>query len=114
LRDPSREKPITAVVSPAVGGIILGYVLARSLGARALFAERMEGRFALRRGFALAPGEQVLVAEDVLTTGGSVREVASLVEASGAQVAGFAAVADRSEGQLNFQAPKKADRKSVV
>ena len=108
LRDPSREKPITAVVSPAVGGIILGYVLARSLGARALFAERVEGRFALRRGFALAPGEQVLVAEDVLTTGGSVREVASLVEASGAQVAGFAAVADRSEGQLNFQAPKKA------
>src|SRR5258708_40258100 len=78
------------------------------MGARANFAERVDGQFALRRGFALAPGEEVLVAEDVLTTGGSVREIAALVEKSGAHVAGFAALADRSEGELKLPAPKQA------
>jgi orotate phosphoribosyltransferase len=104
----AREKPITAVVSPAVGGIVLGYVIARPLGARAMFAERVDGKFVLRRGFALAPDEQVLVAEDVLTTGGSVREIADLVENCGAHVAGIAALADRSESELQFPAPKQA------
>lgn len=108
FKDASRETPITAVISPAVGGIVMGYVIARSLGARAIFAERVDGQFALRRGFALAPGENVLVAEDVLTTGGSVREIAKLVEASGAHVAGFASLADRSEGQLQFPARKES------
>src|SRR5437899_8164500 len=61
------EKPITAVVSPAIGGIVLGYVIARPLGARALYAERVDGQFTLRRGFAVMPGESVLIAEDVLT-----------------------------------------------
>ena len=89
------EKPITAVVTPAIGGIVMGYVIARSLGVRAIFAERVDGKFVLRRGFALAPGEEVIVAEDVITTGGSVREVATLVENSGAHVAGFAALAER-------------------
>src|SRR5579862_7823852 len=64
FKDSSRETPITAVISPAIGGIVLEYVIARSLGARAIFAERVDGQFVLRRGFALAPGEQVLVAED--------------------------------------------------
>ena len=63
--------------------------------ARAIFAERVDGKFTLRRGFALAPGEEVIVAEDVITTGGSVREVAGLVENNGAHVAGFAALAER-------------------
>src|SRR5437879_4555900 len=61
------EKPIAAVVSPAIGGIVLGYVIARPLGARALYAERVDGQFALRRSFAVMPGESVLIAEDVLT-----------------------------------------------
>ncbi|OGR92103.1 MAG: orotate phosphoribosyltransferase [Elusimicrobia bacterium RIFCSPLOWO2_01_FULL_59_12] len=108
FKDPSQEKPITAVVSPAIGGIILGYAIARPLGARSLFAERVDGKFAFRRGFALAPGEQVIVAEDVLTTGGSVREIIALVEASGAQVAGIASLADRSEMTLQFPARKEA------
>lgn len=102
------DQKITAVVSPAVGGIVLGYVVARALGARAMFAERVDGQFQLRRGFALMPKEQTLIVEDVLTTGGSVREIATLVQSSGAQVAGFAALADRSEGTLQFPAPKHA------
>jgi orotate phosphoribosyltransferase len=108
FKDPSREKPITVVISPAIGGIVLGYVIARAMGARAVFAERVDGQFALRRGFALIPDEQVLIAEDVLTTGGSVREIGSLVENLGAHVAGFAALADRSEGELKLTAPKQA------
>jgi orotate phosphoribosyltransferase len=102
----SSEKPITAVVTPAIGGIVMGYVIARALGVRAIFAERVDGKFALRRGFALAPGEQVIVAEDVITTGGSVREVATLVEANGAHVAGFASLAERGETETQFPAPK--------
>lgn len=108
FKDPSREKPITAVVSPALGGIVLGYVIARPLGARALFAERVDGQFALRRGFALVPGEDILIAEDVLTTGSSVRELMALVEQAGAHVVGIAALADRSESQLQFPVPKEA------
>lgn len=108
FKDASREKPITTVISPAIGGIVLGYVIARALGARAIFAERQEGQFALRRGFALVPGEQVLIAEDVLTTGGSVREISTLVENLGGKVAGFAALADRSAGELKLTAPKHA------
>src|SRR5262245_35495734 len=106
IKKQALEKPITAVVTPAIGGIVMGYVIARSLGVRAIFAERVEGEFTLRRGFALAPGEEVIVAEDVITTGGSVREVAKLVEASGAHVAGFAALAERGTSDAQFPAPK--------
>ena len=107
FKSSAAEKPITAVVSPAVGGIVVGYVIARALGARAMFAERVGAEFALRRGFALVPGEHVLIAEDVLTTGGSVREIATLVENNGAHVAGFAALADRSASELKLSAPKQ-------
>jgi orotate phosphoribosyltransferase len=100
------EKPVTAVVTPAIGGIVMGYVIARALGARAIFAERVDGQFVFRRGFALAPGEEVIVAEDVITTGGSVREVAKLVESNGARVAGFAALAERGTSETHFSAPK--------
>jgi orotate phosphoribosyltransferase len=102
------EKPITAVVAPAMGGILLSYVIARGLGARSLFAERVDGKFELRRGFVLAPGENVIVAEDVLTTGGSVREIVQLVESQGANVVGIGALADRSAGNVQFSAPKEA------
>jgi orotate phosphoribosyltransferase len=106
IKKQAAETPVTAVITPAIGGIVMGYVIARALGARAIFAERVDGRFTLRRGFALAPGEQVIVAEDVITTGGSVREVAALVENSSAHVAGFAALAERGEAETNFPAPK--------
>ncbi len=102
----SIDKPVTAVVTPAIGGIVMGYVIGRALGARAIFAERVDGQFVLRRGFALAPGEEVIVAEDVITTGGSVREVARLVENAGAHVAGYAALAERGESDARFSAPK--------
>lgn len=96
------------VLSPALGGILWGYELARALGAfvgrpvRTIFAERGDGgRFELRRGFAIHPGERVLLAEDVVTTGGSVLELAPLVEASGGIIAGFAVIADRSQGRFS-------------
>ena len=86
------------VVSPALGGVLWGYELARALGARSLFGERVDGTFRLRRGFDLNEGERVLLAEDVITTGGSVLELAEVVEAMGARVVGVASVVDRSRG----------------
>lgn len=88
-----------AVVAPALGGVLWGYELARALGVRSVFAERADdGAFALRRGFSIQPNEAVLLAEDVVTTGGSIMEVAGLVERLGGRVAGFATVVDRSGG----------------
>lgn len=93
------EERVGTVLTPAIGGIIWGYELARQLGARSLFAERQPGeKFVLRRGFTLTKGERVLLAEDVITTGKSVAELIPLVEDAGAMVVGFAAIADRSRG----------------
>ncbi len=96
---------VDAVVGPALGGIIMAYEMARQLGCRALFAEREEGRMCLRRGFVLRPGERVLVAEDVITTGGSVNEVLEVVAAAGARSVGVAALVDRSGGEVDFGIP---------
>lgn len=96
---------VEAVVGPALGGIIVSYEVARALGVRSLFAERENGRMTLRRGFALSPGERVLVVEDVVTTGGSVREVLEAVRQSGAEAAGVAALVDRSNGSVDFGLP---------
>ena len=85
-----------AVLSPALGGIVIGHEVARALGVRALFAERQDGRLTLRRGFSLAPGEKVLVVEDVVTTGGSTRETIDVARAAGAEVVGAASIIDRS------------------
>ncbi|MDX2115918.1 MAG: orotate phosphoribosyltransferase [Planctomycetota bacterium] len=94
------------VLAPALGGVLWGYELARALGVRSLFAERLPGQsFELRRGFELRPGERVLLAEDVVTTGGSVSELVPLVEAAGATVAGYAVIADRSRGSFKPRAP---------
>lgn len=92
----TRHLQPTAVLSPALGGIVIGQEVARALGIRALFAERQEGRLTLRRGFTLAPAERVLVVEDVITTGGSTRETAAVAAAAGAQVVGAASIVDRS------------------
>jgi orotate phosphoribosyltransferase len=99
---------IQVVVAPAIGGIVVGYELARALGARSIFAEREEGRMTLRRGFAIEPGERALVCEDVITTGGSAREVAELVRAEGGVAVGVAAFVDRSAGKAEFGAPLEA------
>lgn len=103
---------VQVVLGPAYGGIILAYELARHLKARAIFVEREERVFTLRRGFALAAGERVLVAEDVVTTGGSAAEAAAVAVAYGADVCGMASLIDRSSGTvegltalLKLQAP---------
>lgn len=103
LADRFRDYAVDAVLSPAVGGLIIGHETARALGARrALFAEREDGMMTLRRGFDLQPGERVLIVEDVITTGGSVRELIRLVQASEATVVGVAAILDRSGGQVDL------------
>jgi orotate phosphoribosyltransferase len=96
---------VQAVLSPALGGIVIGQEVARALGVRAIFAERQDGKLSLRRGFSLAPGERVLVVEDVVTTGGSTRETIDVARAAGAEVVGAAAIIDRSDGQPGMDVP---------
>ena len=90
------------VIGPAMGGIIVAYEVARHLGVKSIFSEREQGVMTLRRGFTITPGERVLVAEDVITTGGSVREVLEIAEKHGATVIGVAVLADRSAGKVDF------------
>ena len=96
LADRSRHLQATVVLSPALGGIVIGQEVGRALGVRAVFVERQDGAMTLRRGFGLAPSDRVLVVEDVITTGGSTRETAAVAESIGAQVVGAAAIVDRS------------------
>ena len=104
LADRTRHLRPTAVLSPALGGIVIGQEVARALAVRALFAERQDGALTLRRGFTLSDTDRVLVVEDVLTTGGSTRETAAVAQAAGALVVGAAALVDRSgsQGRLSF------------
>ena len=95
-------KPFDAVVAPALGGIVVGQEVGRQLGVRTMFTERKEGAMLLRRGFEIAPGERVLVCEDVVTTGGSVEEVIRIVRKSGATPAGVGFLVDRSGGKVRF------------
>ncbi len=99
---------LDAVCAPAVGGIILGHVVARALNARAIFAERdpSSGQLILRRGFAIKPRESVLAVEDVITTGGSLKEIVQMVQTAGAKLIGVAAVAERSATQVDFGTTK--------
>ncbi len=94
-----------AVVSPAVGAVVLGFSAALARGARSVFAERVHGELKLRRGFTLGAGERVLVVEDVVTTGASAREVVELAKGWGADVVGVGALLDRSEGEVELGAP---------
>jgi orotate phosphoribosyltransferase len=96
---------IDVVVSPAVGAIIPGYETARHLGARAMFVEREEGRFQLRRGFATRPGERVLMVEDVVTTGLSSRECLEALKGHPGELVGAACLIDRSNGKAEIGAP---------
>ncbi|HYE84940.1 MAG TPA: orotate phosphoribosyltransferase [Vicinamibacterales bacterium] len=93
------------VLSPALGGIVIGQEVGRALGVRAMFAERQDGTLTLRRGFALDPGEKVLVVEDVVTTGGSTRETMDVARAAGGIVVGACAIVDRSGGKQGLDVP---------
>jgi len=95
LADRVRDPGIDIVAGPAIGAVIVAYEIARHLAARAVWTERVDGRMTLRRSFAVVPGERALVVEDVITTGGSVREVRDILTASGAKVVGIAAVVNR-------------------
>ena len=95
LADRVRHLQPTAVLSPALGGIVIGQEAGRALGVRALFAERQDGRLTLRRGFTLGSDDRVLVVEDVITTGGSTRETVDVAAAAGASVVGVGAIVDR-------------------
>ncbi len=86
---------VDTVCAPALGGVIAGYELARALGVRSIFVERKEGKMELRRGFEVAKDEKVLICEDIITTGGSAMEAASIMEELGANVVAFAALANR-------------------
>lgn len=108
LAERFRDQKIQTVVGPATGGIILAQLVGRYLGARALFTERENGKMALRRGFQIQPGERVLVVEDIVTTGGSVQEVLSVLQDLGAQVVGVGLLVDRSGGKVDFGLPTEA------
>ena len=100
-----RDLRSTVVLSPALGGIVIGHEVARGLGVRAVFAERQDGVMTLRRGFALGETDRVLVVEDVLTTGGSTRETMQVAAAAGGRVVGAAAIVDRSGGAARLDTP---------
>ena len=96
---------ISAVVSPAMGGVIAGHEMARALGVEAMLVERPTGTFELRRGFRLAPGQEVLMMEDVVTTGLSSREAIKAIEAAGGKVIAGASLVDRSNGTADLGVP---------
>jgi orotate phosphoribosyltransferase len=93
-----REDNVSVVIGPAMGGILVSYEVARALGTRSIFAERENGRMALRRGFTINKGDRVLVVEDVVTTGKSTSEVLEVVRGSGADLIGVGALVNRSRG----------------
>ena len=101
----TRDLRATLVLSPALGGVVIGQEVGRALGVRAIFAERQDGVLTLRRGFVIGEGDRVLVVEDVLTTGGSTRETMRVALAAGGQVVGAASIVDRSGGAVRFDVP---------
>ena len=103
----ARSLGVDSVAGPTTGGIILAHELARQLGVRAIYAERREGAPGreFRRGFAVAPGERVLVVDDIMTTGGSVQETIDAVRSAGAAIAGAAVLVDRSGGASRLDVP---------
>ena len=108
LADRVRPFGATCVLSPALGGIVIGQEVARALNVRALFAERTDGAMTLRRGFALGPEDHVLVVEDVVTTAGSTRETIAVAQQHGADVVGACSIVDRSGGTHGLELPYAA------
>ena len=93
------------VISPALGGLVIGQEVARQLGTRFIFVEKEEGKLVLRRGFKIAPGEKILIVEDVVTKGGRVQETIDIVRAHNGTVTGIAVIVDRSNGTVDFGVP---------
>jgi orotate phosphoribosyltransferase len=111
-----RLRPLapTVVLAPAMGGLIIGHEVARALGTRSIFSERVDGVMTLRRGFSLAPDDRLVVIEDVVTTGKSTRETFAVVEGTGATVVGAGSIMDRSGGQADLGVPFHALATLVV
>lgn len=105
LAERTRHLDPTVVMSPAIGGIVIGQEVARALGVRAIFAERQDALLLLRRGFAVSPSDRVLIVEDVITTGGSTRETIEVATAAGARVLGAAAIVDRGTDPARLDLP---------
>ncbi|HEY0788751.1 MAG TPA: orotate phosphoribosyltransferase [Thermoanaerobaculia bacterium] len=103
-----REWGPSRIVAPALGGLVIGYAVARALDAPMIFTERKEGEMVLRRGFGIRPGERAVIVEDVVTTGKSTRETAKVVEDHGGEVVGFASILNRSGRANPFEAPYRA------
>lgn len=108
LADHYLDQKIETVAAPAIGGLIIGYEVARSLGARFIWTEREHGSMTLRRGFTVRPGESVLVIEDVITTGGSTRETVEVLLEAGGRVVGAGSIIDRSSGRADVGVPRLA------
>ena len=102
LAEKFADQKIETVVGPVTGGILLAHEVGKALGTRAIFTERENGKMTFRRGFKLAPGERVLIVEDIVTTGGSVKEVIDVVLESGAIPVGVGLLVDRSGGKIDF------------
>jgi len=105
LADKVQSLNVSTVISPAMGGLVIGQEIARQLGARFIFAEKEQGKLVLRRGFNIVPGEKLLVVEDVVTKGGRVQEIIDIVRANRGQVAGVAMMVDRSNGTVDLGVP---------
>lgn len=105
LADKVRSLGARTVIAPAMGGLVLGQEVARQLKARFIFAEKEEGKLVLRRGFKIAPGEKILVVEDVITKGGRVQETIEIVRANKGNLLGVAVLVDRSTEPVNFGVP---------
>jgi orotate phosphoribosyltransferase len=101
-----QDRQIETVAAPAIGGIVIGYEVARQLGARFIWTERDSGTMTLRRGFTVRPGERILVVEDVITTGGSTRDTIAALKAAGGDVVAAASIIDRSGGQADVGVPR--------
>ena len=108
IADHFRDDAIQTVASPAIGGIVIGHEVAGALDARFIWTERENGKMILRRGFSVAPGERILVVEDVVTTGGSTRETIAALQSLGADVRGAASIIDRSSGSAEVGVPRIA------
>jgi orotate phosphoribosyltransferase len=102
IADEYEDQAPDVVISPAIGGVVLGTEVGTQLGCRTIFAERKEGDMVIRRGFHIEKGEKVLVVEDVITTGGSVKEVMDLVEKAGGNILGVGVLVDRSNGSVTL------------
>src|SRR5205823_10321998 len=96
-----QDQETETIASPAIGGIVIGYEVARQLGARFIWTEREQGGMTLRRGFTVRKGERILVVEDVITTGGSTRDAIAALQAIGSNVVGAASIIDRSGGNAD-------------